>query len=209
MPGLVEFFIVITRLFPVGFWWNNGLDAFLLKNFQDPLIGIKGFVSQQCACFEIGQESIRSLPIASLTGCQNKVEGIAKSIDNGVDFCAQSTFRASDGLLFADILGVLTPFLRAPAACGWARTIVESIIAYSWSPSAANALKRPFQTPLADPRENRVWTAFHEPKRSGRSRHGIPARYRYKTASTNSRLSLAVTPTVSSRPGKRPSILSH
>jgi hypothetical protein len=88
MPGLVEFFIVITPLFPVGFWWNNGLDALLLKNFQDTLIGIKGFVSQQCACFEIGQKSIRSLQIAGLTRCQNKVQGIAQSIDNGVDFCA-------------------------------------------------------------------------------------------------------------------------
>ena len=88
MPGLVEFFIVITRLFPVGFWRNNGLDSLLLKNFQDTLIGIKGFVREQCVGFEIRQESIRSLQIAGLTRCQPEVQGIAQSIDNGVDFCA-------------------------------------------------------------------------------------------------------------------------
>ena len=88
MPGLIEFFVVLTWLFPVGFWWNNGLDPLLLKNFQDTLIGIKGFVSEQCVGFEIGQESIRSFQIAGLTRCQNEVQGIAQSIDNGVDFCA-------------------------------------------------------------------------------------------------------------------------
>jgi hypothetical protein len=36
---------------------------------------------------------------------------------------------------------------------------------------------------------------FQSPKRSGRSRHGVPARYRYSTASTKRRLSRAVAPT--------------
>lgn len=40
------------------------------------------------------------------------------------------------------------------------------------------------------------------------TRHGIPARYRYHTASTNSQLSFAVTPTVSLRPGNSVSIFS-
>ena len=88
MPGLVEFFIVLTRCFPVGFWRNNGLDALLLKKVQDTLIGIKGFVSAPCVGLEIGQESIRSLPIAGLTRGQNEVQGIAQRIDHGVDFCA-------------------------------------------------------------------------------------------------------------------------
>ena len=52
-------------------------------------------------------------------------------------------------------------------------------------------------------------TVFHLPKKGGRSRHGLPVRAIHNTASTNSRLSFAVTPTVSSRPGKRPSIFSH
>ena len=88
MPGLVEFFIVLTRLFPVGFWRNNGLDPLLFKNVQDTLVGIKGFVGEQRVGFQIGQESVRSLQIAGLTRCQPEVQGIAQSIDNGVDFCA-------------------------------------------------------------------------------------------------------------------------
>ena len=88
MPGLIEFFIVLPRLFAVGFGRNNSLDPLLLKNFQDTLIGIKGFVSEQGVGFEIGQESIRSFQIAGLTRDQNEVQGIAQSIDHGVDFCA-------------------------------------------------------------------------------------------------------------------------
>ena len=46
MPGFIEVFIVLTRLFSVGFWWNDALDALLIKDFQDTIIGIEGFVSQ-------------------------------------------------------------------------------------------------------------------------------------------------------------------
>src|SRR3974390_1426778 len=66
----------------------------------------------------------------------------------------------------------------APALCWWARTIVLSIMAYSLSESAARTSNIFFQTPVLAQRENRVWILIGSPNRSGRSRQGIPARYR-------------------------------
>lgn len=72
--------------------------------------------------------------------------------------------------------------------------------------------RRPLFAPLASWKVRRCWRAAERirpmgpgqsPKRSGRSRHGMPARYRYKTASTNNRLSAAVPPTWPSRPGRK------
>jgi len=86
-----------------------------------------------------------------------------------VDLRREPAARAADGL-------IETPFLSAPALCWWARTIVASIIAYSLSGSSAKALKRFSQTPLAAQREKRLWVLHQPPKRSGKSRHGVPTR---------------------------------
>src|SRR3954462_6078152 len=93
----------------------------------------------------------------------------AMAVSGGVDFGAQPSARASDGL-------ILTPFLRAPALCWWARTMVESIIAYSLSASSDRWLKTLSQTPLFAHRLKRVWIVSGSPNRSGKSRHGMPAR---------------------------------
>jgi hypothetical protein len=88
--------------------------------------------------------------------------------------------------------------------------MVASIIAYSLSGSAANALKRFSQTPLAAQREKRLWVFFQPPKRSGRSRHGAPERNFQITASTNTRLpSSLLRPTVPRRPGNNNSIRAN
>ena len=64
--------------------------------------------------------------------------------------------------------------------------------------------RTPSSIPHSRPSERSACELFiGSPKRSGRSRQGMPARYRYSTASTNSRLFLAVTPTCPSRPGRR------
>ncbi len=68
-------------------------------------------------------------------------------------------------------------------------------MAYSLSASALSAAKTRAHTPRFAQRLKRVWVCFQLPKRSGRSRQGMPARYRYNTASTNRRLSRAVPPT--------------
>jgi hypothetical protein len=86
-----------------------------------------------------------------------------------VDLGAQATPAAPDRLVAAI-------FFVAPALCWWARTIVLSIIAYSVSASPARRAKTRAQTPVLTQRPKRVCTFFQPPKRSGRSRQGMPAR---------------------------------
>lgn len=137
-----------------------------------------------------------------LTRREVKPRRVAQSIYGGVDFCAQPSPAAAYGL---DLRS--PPF--APELCWWARTIVASIITYSLSASCDSALKIRSHTPDLLQREWRRWITRKSPKRSGRSRHGMPARYRNSTASTNSRLSFAVTPTCPGRPGRKSLMRSH
>ena len=65
------------------------------------------------------------------------------------------------------------PFL-APAACWWARTMVESTIKYSKSGSSDIASKIRHQTPLRLQRLKRRNTLFQSPNASGRSRQESP-----------------------------------
>lgn len=75
-------------------------------------------------------------------------------------------------------------FLRAPAACWWARQEVESTLIMdqsmrpSASASARTAAKSVSHVPSAGQRRCRSYTVFHRPKRAGRSRHGTPVRCR-------------------------------
>src|SRR6266852_2189935 len=109
-----------------------------------------------------------------LTWRQEEGKRIAQGVRQRMDFGAQSAFAAPDCLVFA-------VFFWAPALCWCARTIVLSIMAYSLSASAVKISKTFFHTPVSAQRENRVWIFIGSPKRSGRSRQGMPARYRYRT----------------------------
>jgi hypothetical protein len=83
---------------------------------------------------------------------------------------AQPAPAAPDGLV------AVAPFLRAPALCWWARTLVASRMAYSLSASALSAAKTRRHTPLAAQRRKRWPIDWAFPNRSGRSAQGIPAR---------------------------------
>lgn len=65
-----------------------------------------------------------------LSWSEMKPGWITQRVTGGVDFRGQATLAASDSFL-----RLVPPF--APALCWWARTMVESIIAYSLSGSSA------------------------------------------------------------------------
>ena len=73
-------------------------------------------VTRQCDA--VDQRRKRGL-VGRLAGCQQKPDGQAMGIDNGVDLGAQSPTRTTDGVIRAPLF--------PPAACWWARTIEESI----------------------------------------------------------------------------------
>jgi len=104
-----------------------------------------------------------------LAGCQIEPRGVAQGIACGMDFGGQPAFAAPDGLLFA-----IPPF--APVLCWCARTMMESIMAYSLSASCARCSKTLCQTPLSDHLLWRRAIVFQSPKRSGKSRHGVSLR---------------------------------
>src|SRR5262245_12721311 len=90
-------------------------------------------------------------------------------------------------------LDLQIPFLRAPAACWWARAMVEStetshVISPSASAWACSCSKTRCQVPSRCQRRNRPYTVSHGPYRSGTSRQGAPARVRQRMPSISCRL---------------------
>src|SRR3954451_2463899 len=199
---LVEVLIVGARLLAVRLGRDHRRLAGLRERPEDALLGVERLVGDQRVRGQVRQQRVRTLQVVRLPRREGGAGRVAERVDQGVNLRAQAAAAAPDRLVAA-------PFLIAPALCWWARTIVPSIIAYSLSASPAKCRKTRSHTPVLAQRQKRVWTFFQAPNRSGRSRQGMPARYRYSTASTNSRLSLAVTPTHPSRPGRRSLILSH
>src|SRR3954447_2260326 len=169
MPGLVEVFVKGARCLAAFARWDDRCLAGVSQRLEHALVGIERFIGDECLGLKRGQQGIGSSQIVLLTAGEMKAGRIAERIDGGVNFGAQPSARASDGL-------ILTPFLRAPALCWWARTMVESIIAYSLSASSDRCMKTLSQTPLFAHRLNRVWIVSGSPNRSGKSRHGMPAR---------------------------------
>jgi hypothetical protein len=110
MPGLVEFPIILTLHFSVGFGRNHCSFTGILQRNQNTLVGIEGFVGEHDLRFYLRQQHIGSVQIASLTAGKMKADWIAQGVDCGVNLGAQSAFAASDGLISA-------PFFSAPALC--------------------------------------------------------------------------------------------
>src|ERR1700737_5385632 len=139
------------------------------QGLDHAFVGIESFVCQQSIGLHLRQQRIGAFEIMCLPWGQQEGKRIAQGVRQRVDFGAQSAFAAPDRLVFA-------VFFWAPALCWCARTIVLSIMAYSLSASAAKISNTFFHTPLLAQRENRVWILIGSPKRSGKSRHGMPAR---------------------------------
>src|SRR5262245_23085993 len=140
--------------------------------------------------------------VASLSGGHGKPHRAAKAAHGHMDLARQTAARATDGL------SLRPPFL-APAACWWARTMVESTMRYSKSGSFDKASKRRSHTPFWLHRLKRRNTLFHSPNTSGRSRHGEPVRAIHNTPSMNMRLFRPVEPRCSGRPMIRPEMRSQ
>src|SRR5258705_8907964 len=96
----------------------------------------------------VGHDDLVSLPassrlrcIALLTCGQREPHRTSQASNGHMNLGAQATARAADRL-------ILRPPFLAPAACWWARTMVESTIRYSKSGSSDIASKIRHQTPL-------------------------------------------------------------
>ncbi len=115
----IEVFVVFPLFDAAGFWRVLLASSRRLQKVKNARLRIEGFVRKHGFDFikNSRQENIRPLQIVRLTGREMKTRGIAQSIACGVDFGGQSALAAPDRFLFADVFGLLPPFLRAPAAC--------------------------------------------------------------------------------------------
>jgi hypothetical protein len=128
VTSFVKLLVVIPLHLAVGLGRDKDNLARPLPGNHNPLIGIEAFIREQAVGFQLWQQHIGSFQVAGLAAGEMKASGVAEGIDGSVNLGAQSAFTAPDGLVCA-------PFFSAPALCWWARTMVESIIAYSLSAS--------------------------------------------------------------------------
>ena len=126
----VQYLVILTQVFTIRAWWNDDGLALRLQRLKHSLIGIIALIPQYRISHDGGQQLVSAIQVTGLSGCEVKAERIAQCIDDGMNFGAQSTFAATNRFGLC-----LPPF--APALCWWARTMVESIMAYSLSASSA------------------------------------------------------------------------
>ncbi|MDQ0938653.1 hypothetical protein QFZ67_000358 [Streptomyces sp. V1I1] len=132
--------------------------------------------------------------IAPLARGDQQGQRAAPALTGEMDLAGQAAPGAPE-LLVGPVLpgrasfpGTCGTLLRAPAACWWARQVVESTLTIdqsirpSASASARTAAKILSHVPSADQHLCRSYTVFHGPKLAGRSRHGIPVRSWHKIA---------------------------
>ncbi len=130
MPSLVEVAVIFARLFVRHPRRNNHGLALVQQRLDQPGLGIVGLIGKDGLRGCVLEQDIGSLEIMGLPWREEKACRVAQRINRGMDLGAQATSAASEGLLFR-----IPPF--APALCWWARTMVESIMAYSLSASCA------------------------------------------------------------------------
>lgn len=135
-----------------------------------------------------GQAALEPGAIASLTACQAQLTGPILRVVTQMQLATEATPRAAERLR--------PVFLSAPAACWFARPVVESTSNSCRLLSSCKPAKTLVHTPLFFQREKRVNTVDQAPKRSGKSRQDTPQRRRHRTASINKWVLAAVTPRV-------------
>jgi len=106
--------------------------------------------------------------IMFLSGTQPKWYRIAETIDKGMQFGVQPTAR--DPYCFG------FPLFLPPLALWWTRIQVESIHRFSISASVYSAWNSFSSTLSSRHLQKREYTVFHDPYRSGNSRHCAPLR---------------------------------
>ena len=203
MPVFVQALVIRSGLFGI-LATGNDWETTLFSDRIDKFLAVISFICEHIAVLQIEQGDQISgwRVITDLATRQMNLNRITQGIDYGMDLRGISTSRTTNSLFFAP------PF--PPAPCWWTRTYDPSIIYSSLSWSFDNSKKIFSQIPRFVHREYRLYTLFHEPKRSGKSRQGAPVLTIQRIALIIIRLSLAGRPFPPARSGGTKSlILSH
>jgi hypothetical protein len=127
----------------VALWGDDDLSAGL----GDPvgeMVGVISLVGDGGFGLDAVDKIVGEGDVVALTGRADQANGKAERLGGGMDLGAQAAARS------AQTLGIRPPLtLRAPAACWWARTMVESIINHSRSASWASVASMSSSTPIS------------------------------------------------------------
>lgn len=128
MPLLVGVEITGPRIGAVLPWWD-GVAGLLLGDVVPDFLRAIGFVAQNVAPFDLKlREQINGRTcIMHLTAGEQKMDRIAQSVYNSMDFRGFSTPAGSDKLV---VFRIYSPFF-APALCGCALMEVLSMHRFS------------------------------------------------------------------------------
>jgi hypothetical protein len=97
----VHFFVVEALKLSITLGRNDELFSCRKQGLDDTLVGVESLVCQQGVCLHLGQKSVGAFQVVGLPRSQEEGQRIAKGIDHGMDFRAQSAFAAPDRLVFA------------------------------------------------------------------------------------------------------------
>ena len=101
VAGLVQFLVEEALNLSITLGRNDELFSCRKQRRDDALIGIESLVCQQGVGLHLGQKRVGTFQIMGLPRSQEEGQRIAKGIDHGMDFRAQSAFAAPDRLVFA------------------------------------------------------------------------------------------------------------
>jgi hypothetical protein len=104
----VEREVAVTWGLAIGFGWYHGGDFPAVK-CVDEWISVVGLVADQGLWDEAVDQRLRTSQLVGLPGREHQRDGIAKSVDERVDFGRQSAAGSADRLFAI--------FFRAPALC--------------------------------------------------------------------------------------------
>jgi hypothetical protein len=187
LPEFVEVLLSVSQRCPVALWWEHWHDVLRNKGLADA-----------SAVIPLVPYRRRSRRRGRHGGPPRRNGGTLRVVPGREDDRATRAFVATPGMdvrgptvprTAQSLCGVPAVFCHAPAACGWARTMVASMtrgrvvgLASVWRRS-----QRRRQIPRRSPRRTRLKTASQGPNAAGRARHGVPVRARGRAASRHSR----------------------
>lgn len=123
-------------------------------------------ITKQRAALRVVNEFVGGTHFVPMPRRQRYVQRQPLHVGDYVDLRREATSRTTQSVT------VDPPF--PPAASWCARMVLPSTIEPVLSTRICSALNTRFQIPRRDQLLKRLYTLFHGPKRSGKSRHGIP-----------------------------------
>jgi len=70
--------------------WNDRFNALFFQKFENSALSKVRFVSDELLRLNFRKQFVSTIQIVALAGCEIEAQGIAQSIAQGVNLCAQS-----------------------------------------------------------------------------------------------------------------------